>query len=241
MYLQDVLHIDMPPNRHWYCCLLIYTFISSFLVSCYLLIIMTFERFYSIIRPHKAASFNTVKRARIIIVFIFVSGFSFSIPYFFIVDNIGNFCVPNQFASDNGFGELYYWLTEIFIFIFPFLSLLIMNSIIINTLRERSRLNLSAGQGKNQSVKVKHSEQQIVTMLLLVSFVFLILNLPVRALVFYLNFSTGNTPQYYAGLYLFNQIGEKSFYTSHGINFFLYVISGQKFRTDLRNLFILQK
>ena len=137
VYLQEVLNIDMPPNRHWYCCLLIYTFISSFLVSCYLLIIMTFERFYSIIKPHKAASFNTFKRARIIIVIIFVSGFSFSIPYFFIVDNIGNFCVPNQFASDNGLGELYYWLTEIFIFIFPFLSLLIMNSIIIYTFRER--------------------------------------------------------------------------------------------------------
>ena len=78
-------------------------------------------------------------------------------------------------------------------------------------------------------------------MLLLVTFVFLTLNLPVRSLVFYVNFTSGDTPYYYAGLHLFYQVGEKAYYTNHGINFFLYVISGQKFRTDLRNLFMEKK
>ena len=36
---------------------------------------MTFERFYSIIRPHKAASFNTVKRTKItILIIVIVTG-----------------------------------------------------------------------------------------------------------------------------------------------------------------------
>ena len=120
-----------------------------------------------------------------------------------------------------------------------------MNSVIIHTLRKRSEQNLSSstgqGQSEGQNLKIKNSEKQIVTTLLLVTFVFLTLNIPVRAMVFYLNFSTGNTPYYYAGLHLFYQIGEKAYYTNHGINFFLYVISGQKFRADLRNLFISRK
>ena len=120
-----------------------------------------------------------------------------------------------------------------------------MNSVIIHTLRKRSQQNLSqaAGQGETQSqnLKTKNTEKQIVTMLLLVTFVFLTLNIPVRALVFYLNFSSGNTAFYYAGLHLFYHVGEKAYYTNHGINFFLYVISGQKFRTDLRNLFVSKK
>ena len=203
---------------------------------------MTFERCYSILQPHKAASFNTVKRARIIIVCIFVFFFSYCIPYLFITGNNGRFCVPNHLASDKGLGEFYYWLSEIFLFIFPFLSLLTMNSVIIHTLRKRSRLKLlqstDQAQSESQNLKGKQTEKQIFTMLLLITFVFLALNIPTRSLVFYLNFYSANTPYYYAGLHLFYQIGEKSFYTNHGINFFLYVMSGQKFRKDLKDLFV---
>ena len=136
---------------------------------------------------------------------------------------------------------MYHWLTEVFIFILPSVSLLTMNSVIIHTLRKRSKLNILGSTSQNETdgenVRNKHSDKQIVTMLLLVTFVFLTLNLPVRCLVFYVNFSSGSNLQYYAGLHLFYQVGVKAYYTNHGINFFLYVISGQKFRTDLRNLF----
>ena len=59
-----------------------------------------------------------------------------------------------------------------------------------------------------------------------------------RVLNFYRNFYTGNTPSYYAGFHLIYQIGIQSFYTNHAINFFLYVLSSRKFRTDLMNMFI---
>ena len=91
---------------------------------------VTFECFYSIIRPHKAVSFNTVKKAKIIIVVIFMSCFSYSIPFLFIAGYSGDFCVPNTFASDHILAEIYYWVTEIITFIFPFVSLLTMNSVI---------------------------------------------------------------------------------------------------------------
>ena len=96
-------------------------------------------------------------------------------------------------------------------------------------------------ESTSQQSKSKHPEKPIVIMLLLVTFVFLFLNLPVRCLMFYVNFSSGNTPYYYAGLYLGYQAAEKAYYTNHGINFFLYVISGQKFRADLRNLFLTKR
>ena len=205
---------------------------------------MTFERFYSIIKPHKAASFNTVKKARIIIICIFIICFIYSIPYLFISGYDGAFCVP-ILLSNNVLSEIYYWLTEIFIFMFPFLSLLTMNSVIIHTLRKRSKLKILELEGENQTagqnLKNKHHEKQVVTTLLLVTFVFLFLNIPVRTMVFYLNFYSGNTPFYYASLHLLYQVGQKGFYTNHGINFFLYVTSGQKFRTDLRNMFISKK
>ena len=97
----------------------------------------------------------------------------------------------------------------------------------------------SAGADESQAqyIKLKNSEKQVFTMVLLITFAFLILNIPTRALTYYLNFYKGDSPYYFAGVQLFYQLGEKCHYTNHGINFFLYVMSGQKFRTDLRNLF----
>ena len=117
-----------------------------------------------------------------------------------------------------------------------------MNSVIIHTLRKRSSNmlmteNPDQGQGNSEGHESKQPEKQIYVMLLLVSFTFIILYTPANVLVLHLNFFTGNTPTFFAGQYLFLQISEKLFFTSHGINFFLYVLSGQKFRTDLIKLF----
>ena len=103
-------------------------------------------------------------------------------------------------------------LTKFFIFIIPFSSLLTMNSIIIHTLRKRSKLNISEprgqgqseGQSEGQTLKIKHSEKQILTMLLFVTFTYLILSFSMRALNFY-----HNTPSYYAGFCLIYLIGIK--------------------------------
>ena len=240
VYLDEVLGVDMPPNKHWYCCLQMYTYYSAFLTSTYLQFTMTFERLYSIIRPHKAASFNTVKRARIIIVCIFMFFFTYSIPFLFVAGHNGISCVVNRFASSHILGKMYHWLTNILGFTFPFPSLLAMNSVIIHRLRKRSKLNILGSRSQKEPdskhLRSKPPEKQIVTMLLLVTFVFLILNVPVQSAVFYVNFFSGNTPYYYASLHLFYQVGVNAYYTIHRINFFLYVISGQKFRTDLRNL-----
>ena len=123
---------------------------------------------------------------------------------------------------------------------FEFFLLLMMNSVIIHTLRQRSKLNLlkSEGQGQDneKNTKGKCSELQIFIMLLSVTFAFLILTTPMYVLIFYVNFYHGNTPYYYAGYYLFYNIAEKTFYTNNGIKF-LCVMSGQKFRNDLMNLF----
>ena len=124
---------------------------------------MTFEHFYSIIRPQKAASFNTVQRARIIIVCIYAFEFSYSIPFWFTNGNNKRSCIPNKYASDNVLGQLYHWLTEIITFIFPFVSLLTMNSIIIHTLRKRSKFNILASAGEieiaDKNLKSKQSEK----------------------------------------------------------------------------------
>ena len=205
---------------------------------------MTFDRFYSIIRPHKATSFNTMKRAKITIISIITFGIVYNIPHVLITTNNERNCIPYGAILTKPYGQFYFWFTFTIKFLIPYTLLLIWNGIIIHTLYKRSSLfKLDEGQGQVHSQgQMKISERQIIIMLLLVTFGFITLTIPVNVMVFYINFvEFGKTPEGYAGYYLFYNVGQKMYYMNFGINFFFYVMSGQKFRTDLVNLFKTKK
>ena len=205
---------------------------------------MTFDRVYSIIRPHKAASFNTVKRAKITIVSIIIFSSLFNVPYLFIIKNNGPECIADLVKFEK---KLFFWVSYVVQFVIPFISLLSMNSVIIHTLRTRSLLKISnkeakvqgqsQGQNKGQISKDKSSETQIFLTLLLVAFSFFILITPLYAFVLFTQFVDFNkSTKTFAEFYIFYQVMHKMYYTNNAINFFLYVISGQKFRNDLIGL-----
>ena len=203
---------------------------------------MTFERFYSIIRPHKAASFNTFRRARFNIIIIAIFCIVYNTPNLFITIFKGRVCVPYAKGKQFIYGQMYYWVSFVINFAIPFLSLLVMNSVIIHTLRNRSTFGLridkgqDKGQGKNG--KFKNSEKQIYTTLLLITFGFLVLSTPSYAFnISQLIYNYNKSPYSYSGFHLFLQVARNVHYTNCGVNFFLYVMSGHKFRNDLLRLF----
>ena len=83
---------------------------------------MTFDRFYSIIVPHKAASFNTVKRAKITVSGIVVFSILSNIPHLFISDHNRWECLPYGAALDQPYGQFYYWLSFVIHFTIPFVQ-----------------------------------------------------------------------------------------------------------------------
>ena len=201
---------------------------------------MTFDRFYSIIRPHKAASFNVVKRAKITMTSILAFSTIFNIPPLFVVTISGRECVPDLSILSK---ILFFWLNYVVQFAIPFIMLLIMNSTIIHVLRTRSILHVehkgqSQSQGQGQMNKLKSSEKQIIAILLLVAFSFFILIIPLYAFIVYSMIVDYTKSAYdFAVFYLFYHVMHKMFYTNNAINFFLYVISAKRFRTDLISLF----
>ena len=167
--------------------------------------------------------------------------FLFNLPNLFYTKDNGSLCHYNIVLP---LFDLYYWLNFVLTFLLPFIFLLSMNVVIIHILRTRSNKNLrmyrNQGQGQNegQSFRMKNSERQIYITLLLVTFGFLVLTTPSKIMPLYVQaFGYGDTPDMFAVFYLFYQLSHKALYTNNGINFFLYIISGQKFRTDLIKLF----
>ena len=239
-HLAMVHGVYIPPGQKWHCRITCMSNFTGYLWSSLLLLNMTFDRLYSIIRPHKAASFNTVKRAKITIVCVIIVSFSYNIPHLFVTGNVNWDCVPYGGALGTVLGETYYWMSFVIQFIIPFVLLLLMNSIIIHKIRTRSVFKQEKGSTENstENSKTKNPESQMFAILLLVTFAFLMLTTPSYVFFLYVRIvDYTRTPEKMARYYLFYNSAHKMSISNHGINFFLYVISGQKFRTDLKNLF----
>ena len=200
---------------------------------------MTFEPFYSIIRPHKAAAFNTVKRAKITILFCIIISVIYNSPHAFITSDEAGQCVPYGEAMNLAIGQIYNWLSYTTNFVLPFCLLLTMNSFIIHLLRKKSMSNMMTSEGDNVGqFQMKKSDRQIFFILLLVTFGFLILTTPAYSVLLYVNFADyTKTPYSFAQFQFSYSLAQKLYYTNYRINFYLYVISGKKFRTDLNSLF----
>ena len=155
-YLRQVHYILMPIDPLWNCRLAITVFVSSSMWSTLIIISMTFERFYSIVKPHKAASFNTSKKAKVTIICCLIFSCLFNVPNLFLSINDGVRCIALGIPSP--LVEVYFWLTFVVGVILPFVFLLTMNGVIIHTLKTRS-INQFAkfgnpDQGQGQGEKV---------------------------------------------------------------------------------------
>ena len=138
--------------------------------------------------PHKAASFNTMKRTKVTIFCVIIFSVLYNCPHMVMSWNQDWQCLPYGESSvmSKKYGTLYYWLSLILHYALPFVLLLSMNCVIIHTIRSSTKFrtkldrvpeNNSEGQGQNQghTAKTKSSENQVYIVLLLVIFGFLLL------------------------------------------------------------------
>ena len=116
----------------------------------------------------------------------------------------------------------------------PFCVLLILNSFIIVTLQKRKDTFNKIGTSRDSSSEQKSSDFQVTVMLLLVSFTLLILTLPQYIRITIYTFLDNYRDPTKMGTYkLITSITYKFFAINNVCNFFLYAISGSKFRGDL--------
>ncbi|XP_064648465.1 galanin receptor 2a-like [Lineus longissimus] len=139
-------------------------------------------------------------------------------------------CLPSSNEVPH-LADVYNWVEFVVGAVGPFAFLLYLNAKIISSVRSKEGPNrILGGSGKEEK------ESTILTrMLLLVSFMFIILNLPFRLyrnLFLVINFGTHNAR------FVFDVV-LNILSLNYGINFFLYILGGGKrFRSDIRGLFV---
>ena len=203
-------------------------------------IAMTVDKYIAIKWPHKAAIYSTPRRAKLTVTGILICVCIYNIPHIFICGKEGNICLG--YIAGGTFTKVYSLMSLILNVLIPFISLVYMNCVIIKKVRGSRKMLEGNEEGKGQidisrkQKTMKNTENQITIMLLLVTTLFLVLMLPTYIRFLYTQIATTDTPAKYASVTFFYHLSHKLYYTNNGVNFFLYCISGKKFRNDLKEI-----
>ena len=203
----------------------------------YLILAMTMDKYIAIKWPHRVATYSTPRRAKIIVVCLYISVFIYNIAQLLLSNISRGQCAA--FAIKSLITSAYSWFSIVLNAIIPFTLLIHMNFVILKTVRKSRKYfgdnDGPTGLDKRQRI-MKSVENQLTIMLLLVATLFLILLFPAYFRFVYTVFAERDTPRQYARVLLVSQITGKLYTTNSGINFFLYCISGKKFRNDLKEI-----
>ena len=196
---------------------------------------MTVDKYIAIKWPHKAASYSSPKRAKIIVLLILAFVILYNLPHIYFTEVITGKCYA--YSVKSVLTKVHSWSSFGINAIIPFTLLIHMNYVIVKTVRNsRKMFRSSVGNvvEETREKTMKIAENQLTTMLLLVTTLFLFLLLPTYIRFIYAAFVISDTPSKFATSMLIFEISYKLYVTNSGINFFLYCISGQKFRNDLK-------
>ena len=201
------------------------------------IVLMTLDKVIAIKLPHRSASICTAKRARLLSLINFIIVIILYLPIldFSNTNERQNDCI--RYAKDGWYVTAYSYFAIVVNPLLPIALLFVMNIIIIMAVWESQRLRQDAKTGQQHS-RNRTTEIQLTIMLILVSSMFIILLLPFESWTIYLRVSEKfKTPREFARFtFIFNIVYEL-YMINYGINFYLYLVSGRKFRADLISLF----
>ena len=140
-----------------------------------------------------------------------------------------------RYVKEAWYATIYSYMSMIVTPVVPVSLLFVMNIIIIKTVWKSQRMRYINQTGQD---KTKGTEVQLTIMLILVSSLFVILLLPFEMReIYYTIFSKAETPKQFAIFIFVFDVTYELYNVNYGINFYLYFISGTKFRRDLLNIF----
>ena len=228
----------------WECKLSAYLHNFSLQSATYQVLAMTLDKYVAIKWPHRAAIYSTPSRARFIALGVLVCTLSYNVPHLFLGGLLGGQCLA--YVVGGTITRVYSCISFSLNGIIPFSMLIYMNYVIVHAVSKSRKMfrgttssdknnDIRTNQGTNTRPRtMKSAENQLTIMLLLVTLLFSILLIPTYIRFIYLTFVKSDTPLKYARSMLIFQVTYKLYVTNSGVNFFLYCISGRKFRSDLK-------
>ena len=225
------------------------TYVFSFL-SVWYVVGFTVERYIAVCYPFKRCDMCTVQRARIVVVglaILALVGYTFGIwtSGSFLMKDGRRLCYPADAWRD--VIEIVNSLDSIITLAVPFIVIAVLNAhIIISVAKYRRQANqmlfypTTGTQSRVSQLTSNKDGMRVTRMLLVVSFTFLLLNVPGHAIridVFVRTLLDSN----YRPSFIYRQLQIVFlyiYYFNFSINFILYSLCGKNFRAALNNLLV---
>ena len=246
------------------CAMFVYCFHYFSQAGTMMVMAMSVDRFIAICYPFHAPVYCRRRRTIIIISTLLVFQVAFCLPHLFLARFV-NKVTCATFARDDRGSLIYVWVSLVVNVAVPFTIILGTNICVINTLWTRfdwlskrastkgttrrcgtpqaqrtlpNSDNRKHGESRKRDVsQVTSRDRQLICILLLVTFSFLLLTLPqyVRYVV-YIFVDYSQSPETKNVHFFAYHITNKLYYTNSVINFALYCIAGRGFRRDIIQL-----
>ncbi|CAG2212155.1 probable G-protein coupled receptor B0563.6 [Mytilus edulis] len=220
-------------------------FIGTFLMhySNWLLVSMTIERFIAIWFPLQVTKLCTKRRAFINMIVLAIILMALNFQFYWTTVELPHKVYVWQCSFMDEYvhfiTKVWYWIDGAAYSIVPFILLLIFNTMIILGIKmasSKQRMLTNKIDKTQNTDKIKH-QQQITIMLVSISVVFIILTMPNCAFFIMQDYwdYTKDVHTYAQYFLVYNIV----FFLSdlnHAINFYMYFLSGRKFRTMFINM-----
>jgi hypothetical protein len=205
--------------------------------------LVTLERWISVIYPLKAKILCTPRSTSIalVVVLIFLSALNSHLLYYTRL--VGEVCDIFDEAFLEIWGNLLNWLDMVTFCGIPFCAVAFCNlSILYKVIRRNQDKHLSKSLNRSTDAKVVHLSS-ITYMLTTVSVMFVLLTSPVAVFYVFYGYSylRATTPKQIAQMFLGQTITAQVAYVNNTINFLLYCISGTQFRRAVYRMFCRNK
>ena len=225
----ELLHIS-----NFGCKSIMFLFMVSLHMCAWLVVAMTTDRFVVVWLPLKAPIICAVRRARMITAAMFILMCAYKLYLFWTIHLIESpsgrkHCAA--YKTDYFMNKVYPILKLASYSIIPFSLVLILNLLITFKLCHNRAAMRKASESPTHNKVAQH---RMTVMLLVVSFTWLILSAPwtLRSLLE----GKANTQEERAQLFLSKTVCFLLMYMNHSINFILYCLTGNKFRSELKEL-----
>ena len=193
----------------------------------WLIIVFTIFRVIAVYLPHKANVYCTRRRAFIAVVLSFVVSCIVNLDSILHVQYSHN-AVGKKCSRDKYYKIYTQWVMLVIMSIIPFVVLVTGNILII------CKIVTYSIKRKRMSNDVKSNDSQSMTaMLISISVLFLVTQVPAIIINIYKQNLGNVTKEYIHGFAVTETVFRLMKWSNHGLNFFCYCISGERFREEM--------
>ncbi|XP_076435172.1 FMRFamide receptor-like [Babylonia areolata] len=210
---------------------------ASGITSAWFLVAMTYQRVLSVIVPHRVGLLCTVGRGKIIVAAIIVIACALNVQFLFTYVYWPEYGQCQYHAKYVHILEAYEWQDLISFSMIPFLSLSVGNSILVwQVIRSKQLSKHMRGNTDQKTTSGTDKVHSMTVTLILTSAAFLVLTLPIctYGVCAQMNFINISDNEFGAVIKLVKTVANMLWITSCASNFYLYLLSGSKFREETK-------